>query len=413
MNKEKIKSFIDKRDNNLIGNNYELMNIEDDYNLIINYINNNKIKIILRKFNKRSINGWNNELILKIYDYEDDNINENIMLGSCTRDWKIINYKTKIKIIKKEYKKIKIPKIIYQTYINNDYHNIYHYNAVQSLIEYNPDYIYRFFNDKECREFIKINFENRVLDTYDRLYPGAYKADLFRYLIIYKYGGIYIDNKYIIRNSLDTIIKNKDNNVICKDIKEGLLFNSIIISENNNNNFWLMIERIIFNVKNKFYGECPLHPTGPRLYYNFFWKNETKLRHIINEPKINYMNCYIEDENKNKIINTFYNGYYNNKSHRNEIKNDYDYCYRNRLIYIEEYICINEYKFSILTYNNIEFKIKIINNKKDILEFKVEINNKKMLKKNDKVIIINNNNHNTINYDLIKVIDKVIKIKKE
>ena len=36
-----------------------------------------------------------------------------------------------------------------------------------------------------------------------------------------------------------------------------------------------------------------------------------------------------------------------------------------------------------------------------------------MLKKNDKVIIINNNNHNTINYDLIKVIDKVIKIKKE
>jgi len=44
-----------------------------------------------------------------------------------------------------------------------------------------------------CDEFIKDNFEEVVYDAYSRLPMDVMKADLWRYCIIYKYGGIYAD----------------------------------------------------------------------------------------------------------------------------------------------------------------------------------------------------------------------------
>ena len=47
-----------------------------------------------------------------------------------------------------------------------------------------------------CREFIKNNFDLDILNAYDILKPGAFKADLWRCCILYIYGGIYLDIKY-------------------------------------------------------------------------------------------------------------------------------------------------------------------------------------------------------------------------
>lgn len=201
----KINSFIKKRNDNFILNNYELQNINHDFNLIIYYLSDNKIKIIIRKFDNEN-NGWINQIVLKIYS-NDDTMFEKIILGSCTKNWKIINVKTKIKIYKKCNIELKIPKCIYQTYSSNNYHNSAHYNCVQNLLEFNPDFDYYFFNDIDCRAFIFKNYNDEILNAYDTLYPAAYKADLFRYLLIYKYGGIYLDNKYLMRNSFYSIIK--------------------------------------------------------------------------------------------------------------------------------------------------------------------------------------------------------------
>ena len=59
------------------------------------------------------------------------------------------------------------------------------------------DWSIKIFTDKECSKFIKDNFENNIYAAYERINPcyGAAKADLFRYCVIYKLGGIYIDIK--------------------------------------------------------------------------------------------------------------------------------------------------------------------------------------------------------------------------
>ena len=64
------------------------------------------------------------------------------------------------------------------------------------LVESNPKISFHLYDENDCREFIRTHFKPDVLDAYDRLIPGAYKADLWRYCILFIKGGIYLDIKY-------------------------------------------------------------------------------------------------------------------------------------------------------------------------------------------------------------------------
>ena len=69
--------------------------------------------------------------------------------------------------------------------------------AVNTIKAHNPEFQHFLYDDNMCREFIKNNFPEDVLRAYDYLIPGAYKADLWRYCILYKKGGIYLDIRYV------------------------------------------------------------------------------------------------------------------------------------------------------------------------------------------------------------------------
>lgn len=69
-------------------------------------------------------------------------------------------------------------------------------SCVRDLISANPEFKYQFYDDERCRTFIQSHFPEDVLHAYDTFIPGAYKADLWRYCILYVYGGIYVDIKY-------------------------------------------------------------------------------------------------------------------------------------------------------------------------------------------------------------------------
>jgi hypothetical protein len=58
------------------------------------------------------------------------------------------------------------------------------------------DCIHYLFHDEDCRAFIEREYPPDVLMAYDRLIPTAFKADLWRYCVLYKYGGAYLDVKY-------------------------------------------------------------------------------------------------------------------------------------------------------------------------------------------------------------------------
>lgn len=89
-----------------------------------------------------------------------------------------------------EYTQV-IPKIIWQT-MNTNRVPVFIKSYSDSWIEQNPEYEYRFHDDEDIIDFLKKDFPE-FLEGYQNLKYGASKADLWRYLIIYKYGGVYAD----------------------------------------------------------------------------------------------------------------------------------------------------------------------------------------------------------------------------
>lgn len=109
------------------------------------------------------------------------------------------------KIIKDNY----IPKIIYRTHKNIETLKKYQ-EVLDKTKKLLPDYESKnFFND-DIDKYIKNNFSKRIHNAYKSINPnyGSARADFFRYLIIYKEGGIYLDIKSGPVKNLDNITEN-------------------------------------------------------------------------------------------------------------------------------------------------------------------------------------------------------------
>jgi len=89
-----------------------------------------------------------------------------------------------------------IPRVIHQTYKTNDLPTEIS-EVVQRLKDMNPTFEYRFYNDEDCLNFIKENYDEETLNLYLSINPnyGSAKSDFFRYLLMYKVGGVYLDIK--------------------------------------------------------------------------------------------------------------------------------------------------------------------------------------------------------------------------
>jgi mannosyltransferase OCH1-like enzyme len=88
----------------------------------------------------------------------------------------------------------KIPRNIFQTWTTKNISSHFR-SLIETWIENNPNYAYFLFDDDNCKTFIQKHFDIRVYNCYCRIVPGAFKADLWRYCILYVYGGVYADIK--------------------------------------------------------------------------------------------------------------------------------------------------------------------------------------------------------------------------
>ena len=75
---------------------------------------------------------------------------------------------------------VQIPKNIFQTHKSYDYINTKPklVNAVNSWKKYSNEFNYNFYDNKQCDEFIKNNFDERVYKAYCMLPLAVMKADL-------------------------------------------------------------------------------------------------------------------------------------------------------------------------------------------------------------------------------------------
>ena len=192
------------------------------------------------------------------------------------------------------------------------------------LKKQNPEFMYSLYDDKMCRKFIQTHFDQRVVKAFDTLRPGAYKADLWRYCVLYKEGGIYIDIKYSCSNNFK-LIKLIDNDYFVQDREPNSIYNGFIVCKTNNPIFLKLIKKICNNCEKKKYSDNSLGVTGPTLFYKYFTKSM-----IENNVTLQYSNdgMFIYDKKTNKSILKIYSEYrteqtqYKSTEHYGKLWND-------------------------------------------------------------------------------------------
>jgi len=146
-------------------------------------------------------------------------------------------------------------------------------HSVKQIKQNNPKFNYQLFDDNDCRQFIQDNFDASILNAYDSLIPGAYKADLWRYCILYKKGGIYLDIKYSLINNFKFITMTEKEHWVLDADNYGI-YNALMICLPGNNILLQAINKIVEHVNQKYYGEDWLDPTGPGLLKKMFSEQE-------------------------------------------------------------------------------------------------------------------------------------------
>jgi Glycosyltransferase sugar-binding region containing DXD motif len=127
---------------------------------------------------------------------------------------------------------------------------------LDSWKKWNPHYQFVLHTNTDCEKFIQNNFEERVFRAYCNIGPNAFKTDLWRYCILYVYGGVYADIDTVCMCNIDDVIKDDMDFVIHIDLNnkpfdgEYNLFNSFIASAPGCELFLRTIYRIVDNVEN-------------------------------------------------------------------------------------------------------------------------------------------------------------------
>ena len=213
-------------------------------------------------------------------------------------------------------------------------------NVLEQCNQMNPEYLQIYLDDNDCNLFIAEYFPQYV-DAYQSIIPGAFKSDIIRLLLLYKYGGVYNDIGHTFLKPLDSFIDENDELVIVKDLVTKHIFietpsyaihNAFIAVYKNNLIILYIIEYIIVNINSKKYGLNPLDITGPlavgKAFNLFFEKEETtplivgKYDNNTNNEngkkiKILYLSLNdpsglkIIDHTNNKLISTKFKGYKN------------------------------------------------------------------------------------------------------
>lgn len=154
--------------------------------------------------------------------------------------------------------------------------------AIDSVIEHNPEYEYRFYNGTQRREFIAKNMGKTILQCYDRLVPNAFKADLFRYSVVYTLGGCYMDVGFVFVDHLRNTIRPDDTFLSTQDGFPPLTeANPAFFCATKNNPIIKEALRVVVKkVANSKYGIDPLDITGPRTFgraFKYYFKNVSML----------------------------------------------------------------------------------------------------------------------------------------
>jgi len=175
-----------------------------------------------------------------------------------------------------------IPKIIHQTYKN---HNLPEtYKMCQTEIKrLHPDFEYRFYTDGDMDSLMKTDFPE-YYDKFNELPRMIMKIDMFRYFLMYKYGGLYTDMDYLMFKPFD-LLSEKVTIPCNREDENGnpISLGNCIFTSQPNHPYWKSLMDTLFTIDrikldyNTDENICGnVLGTGPTFVFAM-WKNYSKI----------------------------------------------------------------------------------------------------------------------------------------
>jgi len=218
-----------------------------------------------------------------------------------------------------------IPKIIYQTWFKKELPTPIQ-SSIDNMMALNTGYKYQIFDDIDMRNFIKTNYDKNILKCFDSLKIGAAKADLWRYLILYKTGGIYIDVDSTIVGKLDDLIKNEACAVISRETNYNKFVQWCLVFTPEHPLLKICIDKCIANIQSGSIMDVT-ELTGPVVYSD-------SIREYFNDINI-YSKSDLEI-NSNKLKTGVKIIDYDYKNYANFIHPNKDLLYQDKLHWRDE-----------------------------------------------------------------------------
>jgi len=220
----------------------------------------------------------------------------------------------------------KIPHVIYQTCKDKKTLNPQLARNIKAWKQLNPTYKHELYDDNECKEFLKKHFDPKVLKAFNKFRPGAFKADLWRYAILYIHGGIYADIDMNPFKSVDSIVGENYNFISVKERQNKCTYTE---TEYYPNDSRVLPQRIVPDYR------FVLSITGPRLlgekYMEFIGKDldkdETPMDVYSKNFKASFLQLgsrYVTNTNGTKVIDS-------KNADTNET--DYTVLFKNKTVY--------------------------------------------------------------------------------
>ena len=80
------------------------------------------------------------------------------------------------------------------------------FNRLKVFREQNLDFNFEFYDDLRMNNYMKTNWGSHpIFEIYDKVRFGAAKADIWRYCVLFEYGGVYLDIDAVLNFKLSSI----------------------------------------------------------------------------------------------------------------------------------------------------------------------------------------------------------------
>lgn len=184
-----------------------------------------------------------------------------------------------------------------------------------SMISLNPDYSYELYTDEDMDFFVNKFYSGIIADCYNSINITVAKVDFWRYLVLYKFGGIYVDMDSEIARPLNDLIRPDDKAIISMEGNPYFFVQWCMMFEAGHPILKSVIDVIVENIKNNRYPNDVHKMTGPTAFTEGIKRFHREAFSISLENNMDRKcdKTYVAAETSYRIYGVDYNGYCNFK----------------------------------------------------------------------------------------------------